>query len=68
MQFSPVSCSFIPLRSILSPKHPVVNLSSPPNVKYHVSYPYETKGKIILFLFYYLHLSSSYTHKQFLEG
>jgi hypothetical protein len=52
MQFSPVCCQFIPPSSH---QRPVLNTL---NVRDQVSYPYETTGKIIVYLnLYILHSS-----------
>jgi hypothetical protein len=48
MQFSPISCHFISLRSKYSPQHPVRSLCSYLNVRDQVFHPYRTRGKFFV--------------------
>jgi hypothetical protein len=51
MQSSPASHHFLPLRSKYSTKYPIfrhLKLCSFLSMRYHVSHPYKTTGKIIV--------------------
>jgi hypothetical protein len=68
MQFSPLSCKFIPLRAKYSPQHPVLKHTQSMflNVREQIPHPYRTPGKIILvFILIFLFLDSRREDKMF---